>query len=213
MKYLLGLAAVAIAVAIPNLAAGAAQLDDPIQPVNLATVPLQNDATDEGVTGLCDAWLLEQEALHNDVHPNDCPVTQYSGGTVLTDPTDPNSPTFYRPECFIRDAQIEATYVGGYLAAVGFGTNACKDVVLTLGYSGCVQGKRVTGWKNESCHAAQNHNHKTIHAESDYICNYTSITDNKFRYQYFGWVTYYDGTTYVSPTKTSNGLRIANCNA
>ena len=206
-----------LALVIAGAAAGAAKTDDPPGPFlnndPVLAQPISLSAVGEQPAGKDDP--ADQPVCKTDQSPSkDNCLGRGSAGTFYTSGTDydPNRGVFFTPECAIKDAKI-ATYLlsGTVWAVIGSGKNQCTDVVLTLGYSGCIQGHKAAGWKNLSCYAAQRHNRQGIKAEADYACPYTTIPDNYFRYQYFVWVTYFNGATYVSPTRTSPQIDVPFC--
>jgi opacity protein-like surface antigen len=191
-----------------------------LAPINLSQVALQDPAIDTPGTDPLPCQMVFDGYKNGDIdnpqYKKVCPQTNYTDSSGNDPAKAFGSPTkpYGNPTCFIKNASVAEYNLGGYQAVVGSGSNNCMGVVPTLGYSGCVQGRKSTGvWKNEACHAGQTHFRKSIKAEADYFCEYTTIPDNKFRYQYFVWVVEPDGSTYTSRPQTSNGIHVAYCHA
>lgn len=194
-----------------------------LTPISLADVPEQNIPADDAEPApMCvlTPWTEKMGTTYGT--PNKDGMVKVCSATNYTD-TSGNDPSnafgsikkpYGNPTCFIKNASVGYYLLGGHDAVVGSGANQCLGVVSTLGYSGCVQGKQASGrWANKACHAGQRHLAKQIHAEADYLCDYTTIPDNKFRYQYFVWVVYLNGESATSASQTSNGVHVPFCHA
>lgn len=186
----------------------------PLGPISLANVPEQDVSNEAETDALPCQQVFVKMGDRGPVYKTVCQQDNYTDSSG-DDPAhafgSPNKP-YGNPTCFIKNASVAEYNLGGYQAVVGSGSNNCMGIVPTLGYSGCVQGRKSTGfWSNRACHAGQTHFRKSIKAEADYFCEYTTVPDNKFRYQYFVWVVEPDGSTYTSRPQTSNGIHVAYC--